>query len=71
MKVLVAVGWKDGRTMVCNMLRRIIADNVAELYSLTGKTIKSVNKQPFSELGTYKLIHGKYTVVKICNCNKL
>ncbi|CAL1278167.1 unnamed protein product, partial [Larinioides sclopetarius] len=38
-KVLVSVGGKDVRSLVHNMLRRILQDEVAELYSLTGRTV--------------------------------
>ncbi|XP_054719106.1 uncharacterized protein LOC129228450 [Uloborus diversus] len=47
-KVLISVGGKDMRTHINNMLRRVLADEVAELYSLSGKSLsKNVTKKQF------------------------
>ncbi|GBN38581.1 hypothetical protein AVEN_107682-1, partial [Araneus ventricosus] len=47
-KVLVSVGGKDMRCHIHNMLRRVLSDEVAELYTISGKsTIKDVIKKPF------------------------
>ncbi|CAL1301057.1 unnamed protein product [Larinioides sclopetarius] len=39
MLISVSVGGKDVRSLVHNMLRRILRDKVAELYSLTGRKV--------------------------------
>ncbi|CAL1270302.1 unnamed protein product [Larinioides sclopetarius] len=56
-KVLVSVGGKDVRSLVHNMLRRILQDEVAELYSLTGRTVlKNSSKKPFIGTDVSRLI---------------
>ncbi|GBM80356.1 hypothetical protein AVEN_16451-1 [Araneus ventricosus] len=46
-KALVSVGDKDMRCNIHNMLRRVLSDEVAELYySLSGKRLKDVIKKP-------------------------
>ena len=54
-------GGKDAKSMVVNMLRKIISDDVGEKYSLTGKQSKNgPSKLPsFEKRPTYKVIIGK------------
>ncbi|XP_063836989.1 uncharacterized protein LOC135086117 isoform X3 [Ostrinia nubilalis] len=56
MSFLSGIGGRNVRSLTTNMLRRIILDDVAELYSLTGKQMKNSNKKSFMSTETYKLI---------------
>ncbi|XP_046402610.1 uncharacterized protein LOC124168432 [Ischnura elegans] len=47
MQCLVAVGGKNERALLQNILRCLISDDVAELYSLTGKPLKNSAKKSF------------------------
>lgn len=67
MSFLAGIGGKNMKTIITNMLRRIILDNVAELYSLTGKKMKNSSKKSFIDTETYKIIFRKYILlVYIC-----
>lgn len=47
-KVLISVGGMDMRCHIHNMLRRLLTDEVADLYTLSGKsTLKMSIKKPF------------------------
>ncbi|XP_054707786.1 uncharacterized protein LOC129217500 [Uloborus diversus] len=47
-KVLISVGGRDMRSHINNMLRRILSDEVAEQYSISGKSlVKNMSKKPF------------------------
>lgn len=53
-KVFVSVGGKDLRSQIHNMLRKVMHDEVAELYSLSGKsTIKNSAKKSFLATNVY------------------
>lgn len=59
MSFLSGIGGKNVRSLTTNILRRIILDDVAELYSLTGKQMKNSSKKSFMSTETYKLIFRK------------
>lgn len=60
MSFLAGIGGKNLRNLTTNILRRIILDEVAELYSLTGKQMKNSNKKSFLNTEVFKLIFRKY-----------
>ncbi|KAI8432780.1 hypothetical protein MSG28_013739 [Choristoneura fumiferana] len=47
MSFLAGIGGRNIRSLTTNILRRILQDEVAELYSLTGKQMKNSNKKHF------------------------
>ncbi|XP_061710576.1 uncharacterized protein LOC133520216 [Cydia pomonella] len=53
---LAGIGGRNIRSLTTNMLKRILQDEVAELYSLTGKQMKNCNKKPFLKTETCKII---------------
>ncbi|XP_061711516.1 uncharacterized protein LOC133520847 [Cydia pomonella] len=53
---LAGIGGRNIRSLTTNMLKRILQDEVAELYSLTGKQMKNSNKKPFLKTETCKII---------------
>ncbi|KAK4877177.1 hypothetical protein RN001_009683 [Aquatica leii] len=40
-KILLSVGGKDVKAFIANILRKLISDDLAQLYSLTGKLVKN------------------------------
>lgn len=60
MSYLASIGGKNVRSLATNMLRRTLSDEVAELYSLTGKQMKNSNKKAFISTETFKLVSRKY-----------
>lgn len=60
MKFLAGIGGRNARSLTTNILRRILLDEVAELYSLTGKQMKNSNKKSFLTTETCKIIFRKY-----------
>ncbi|GBO98956.1 hypothetical protein EVAR_39170_1 [Eumeta japonica] len=56
MKFLAGIGGRNARSLTTNILRRILLDEVAELYSLTGKQMKNSNKKSFLTTDTCKII---------------
>ncbi|CAH2083611.1 unnamed protein product [Euphydryas editha] len=56
MKFLAGIGGRNARSLTTNILRRILLDEVAELYSLTGKQMKNSNKKSFLTTETCKII---------------
>ena len=68
-KVLISVGGKDMRCHIYNMLRRILSDDVAEIYTLSGKsTFKSAIKKAFITTEVSKSIFCKYAY---SSCKKI
>lgn len=58
--IFMAVGGRDPKILVCNLMRKIVLDEVAEKYSLTGKTTKQgLLKGSFEKTEAYKLILGE------------
>lgn len=52
-------GGKDARVLAANLLRKLITDDVAENFSLTGRQAKGgLGKQPFEKTAIYKLVLG-------------
>ncbi|XP_073956617.1 uncharacterized protein isoform X2 [Choristoneura fumiferana] len=56
MSFLAGIGGRNIRSLTTNILRRILQDEVAELYSLTGKQMKNSNKKTFLKTETCKII---------------
>lgn len=55
------VGGRDPKMLVYNLLRKLILDDVAEKYSLTGKSTKlGLVKESFEKTEAYKLILGEF-----------
>lgn len=60
MSFFAGIGGKCLKTLTINILRRILLDEVAELYSLTGKQMKNSTKKAFMETEAFKLVCRKY-----------
>lgn len=60
-RCLGSIGGRNVRSMTTNILRRILLDEVAELYSLTGKQMKNSTKKSFLRTETCQLIFRKHT----------
>uniref|UniRef100_A0A6P7HB09 Uncharacterized protein LOC114346490 n=1 Tax=Diabrotica virgifera virgifera TaxID=50390 RepID=A0A6P7HB09_DIAVI len=56
MKFLAGIGGRNPRSLTTNILRRVLLDEVAELYSLTGKQMKNSSKKSFLTTETCKII---------------
>lgn len=59
MTFLAGIGGKNVKSLTTNILRRLLEDDVAEFYSLTGKQMKNSNKKSFLNTEMCKLIFRK------------
>lgn len=59
--ICMTIGGRDSKILVCNLMRKLIVDDVGERYSLTGKSTKhGLLKSFFEKSETYKLILGEF-----------
>ncbi|KAK4886282.1 hypothetical protein RN001_002553 [Aquatica leii] len=57
-KILLSVGGKDVKAFIANILRKLISDDLAQLYSLTGKLVKNGGaKKSFEKTETFRFIY--------------
>ncbi|CAH2225376.1 Hypothetical predicted protein, partial [Pelobates cultripes] len=47
-RVLKSVGGKNEHLLLCNMMRRLMEDNVAEVYNLSGTSTKHAERRAFA-----------------------
>lgn len=70
-KVLITCGGRDVRAHVNNMLRHLLDDTLAQQFTLTGKSLKNVEKKSFLDTEVSRLLLCKllflYEIQKVRN----
>lgn len=59
-RLVASVGGNSGRHYIQNMMRTILNDPVAVLYSLSGKAARNAEKKPFQSTEFFNIITCKY-----------
>ena len=57
---MAGIGGRNARCLTTNILRRIMQDEVAALYSLSGKAMKNSTKKSFAATEICQIIFRKY-----------
>ncbi|XP_054287838.1 tudor domain-containing 6-like [Macrosteles quadrilineatus] len=68
-RMLLTLNGNNVKSLAANILRKILSDDVAETFSLTGRTISGNNKKVFATTSIYAIV-GEICFKKYDNCKE-